>query len=127
MTSELDNQYQRSLEAFRDGVPAAQIEALVELTRTKQIHNASKSPQFVDGLERLLRNAGEGAPDDRALAVAGLERSIATVKSLQRSHRARLSATLKMPLPPAQSLADVDNRRYVVIAVRESDQPWGPN
>lgn len=125
MTSELDNEYAAALQEFQDGSPAGQISALIGLTRSKQIHEASKSPKFAEGLDRLLKTAGEGQPADRSLAVAALERAIATIKSLNKSHRTRLSESLASPLPSAQSLDDVDNRRYVVMAVRQSGQPWG--
>lgn len=123
MTPESD-QHATALRAFRDGSPAGQIAALVELTRAKQIHEAAKSGDFAQGLERLLEAARSGQPSDRALAVAAIERAIATIKSLNKSHRTHLSESLASPLPSAQSLDDVDNRRYVVMAVRQCSQPW---
>jgi hypothetical protein len=125
MTSESDSKRAIALREFREGTPTRQISALIELTRAKQIHEASKSPEFAEGLGRLLKTARDGQPEDRSLAVAAVERAIATIKSLNKSHRASLSESLASPLSPAQSLDDVDNRRYVVMAVRHSGQSWG--
>lgn len=124
MSSQTDNAYAAVLQEFRDGTPSRQISALIELTRNKRVHDASKSQEFEEGLTRLLKAARDAEPEERSLAVACVERAIATLKSLAKTLRRPLSDGLASPLAPAQALDDVDNRRYVVMAVRHSAQPW---
>ena len=103
-----------------------QAEALSELMKVKQLHQAAKDPLFEKGFQALLRSAEDTPhPGIRLKSMASLIRIGSLVKTLRPRVVKELSR-INEPLPPLQDIVDPDDRFYVANIWRHVDHAWIP-
>src|SRR5579862_9007603 len=103
-----------------------QANALSELMKVKQLHQAANDPLFEKGFQAVIRAAeNKSDPDRRLKGMALLIRIGSLVKTL-RARMVRELSELSEPLPSLQQIADKDHRFYVANIWRHSEHPWIP-
>src|SRR3989442_968606 len=106
------------LERFASGATLElRLSGLLELIKTKAIHDAVGASEFEQGLRYLVETAASSEiPIARLKATSGLARIAAVVRSLRGRIEAEVRMALMQSLPPLSLLDDAEDRLYVARA-----------
>ena len=109
-------------EALSEFVGAADVASqrgvIVDLVKSKRIHDVASDDTFREGLDRVAAAVRTGAPNDRLTAIATLERSAAVSKPLRPVVDELLRRAVVEPLENLHALKDADDRLYAARSWR---------
>lgn len=109
-------------EALSEFVGAADVASqrgvIVDLVKSKRIHDVASDDTFREGLDRVAAAVRTGAPGDRLTAIATLERSAAVSKPLRPVVDELLRRAVVEPLENLHALKDADDRLYAARSWR---------
>ena len=109
-------------EALSEFVGAADVASqrgvIVDLVKSKRIHDVAADDTFREGLDRVAAAVRTGAPGDRLTAIATLERSAAVSKPLRPVVDELLRRAVVEPLDNLHALKDADDRLYAARSWR---------
>jgi hypothetical protein len=94
------------------------------LVKAKQLHKASKSPDFSALLSRLRSGLESDAQPDRAIALAVVGKLAVIVRGLRDEITNTLSGLVNQPPPPILDLPEADDRFYAAQFWRYVRPPW---
>ncbi len=97
---------------------ASQRGVVVDLVKSKRIHDVAADATFRGGLERLAAAVRTGTPGDRLTAIATLERAAAVSKPLRKVVDELLRRVVAEPLENLHALKDADDRLYAARSWR---------
>lgn len=97
---------------------ASQRGVIVDLVKSKRIHDVASDDTFREGLDRVAAAVRTGAPGDRLTAIATLERSAAVSKPLRPVVDELLRRAVVEPLENLHALKDADDRLYAARSWR---------
>lgn len=97
---------------------ASQRGVIVDLVKSKRIHDVAADDTFRDGLERVAAAVRTGTPGDRLTAIATLERAAAVSKPLRKIVDELLRKAVVEPLENLHALKDADDRLYAARSWR---------
>ena len=115
-----------SLSRFADaGDTSSRRAALIELVKTRQVHQVATTESFRLGLRKLVLAAqGDGSDTERLLAVATLQRASASAPPMRKAISSLMSEAVTRPLPSLHELPDVDDRLYAAKSWRVVPSAW---
>lgn len=94
------------------------------LVKTKQLHKASKSPEFPPLMRRLRSGLTSKLPSDRALALSVVGKLGVIVRGLRGEITDALSDLIGQPPPPILTLVEADDRFYAAQFWRYVRPDW---
>jgi len=101
-----------------------QAQALSELMKMKQLHQAASDPLFEKGIESVIRSAADTHNPPRCLTAMAIAIRIASLVKPLRTRMVQDLSKLVEPLPSLQEIADKDDRFYVANLWRYADHSW---